>query len=166
MRVVDAFTCAFHKIAMSLHEPTHHSATWSLDNIKKLIELWREHPAGKIAALLGVTRNAVIGKANRMHLERKPNNPSKPKPVREPRFIPKPPVPPPPAPVVLPKAPPSLGLTIYEIADDECRYAEGDGPPFLFCGHAVAPGSSYCPYHKRLCYFPLSPVRRDWRISR
>ena len=149
----------------------HHSATWALDKIKKLVELWRANvlSPGEIAAALGVTRNAVIGKANRMHLEaKKIGRPRAARFAATPRPAPKPADPPPP-----PEAPLSLGLTIYELAAAQCRYAEGDGPPYLFCGHAVQEGSPYCPYHHRVCYFPLSPARRElaqplseWRGAR
>jgi GcrA cell cycle regulator len=44
---------------------------WTAEKETKLRELWLEGlPATKIAPLLGVTRNAVIGKVNRMDLKR------------------------------------------------------------------------------------------------
>ena len=44
--------------------------SWTVDREKKLKELWKEgHSASQIAGMLGdTTRNAVIGKANRLKL--------------------------------------------------------------------------------------------------
>ena len=45
--------------------------SWTLERENKLKVLWKEgHTASKIATLIGeTTRNAVIGKANRLNLE-------------------------------------------------------------------------------------------------
>ena len=45
--------------------------SWTEDREKKLRELWNKgHTANQIANILGgTTRNAVIGKANRLNLE-------------------------------------------------------------------------------------------------
>jgi hypothetical protein len=108
-----------------------------------------------------MTRNAIIGKANRLHLLRKPQNPQAKKqpPRREPRLRVAGFTMPLPSPPPAPEAPPSLGLMLYELEPDECRYPYGEAPPFTFCGHAVDRGSSYCPFHRRLCNHQAGPAR-------
>ena len=42
---------------------------WGLDEIERLKQLTKTHSYGQIAKILGKTRNAVIGKANRLSIE-------------------------------------------------------------------------------------------------
>lgn len=111
-----------------------------------------------------VSRNAVIGRANRIGLpprkissaNKKPRKPRERKPTKyggmtslrfgEPlvTFAPR----------IIPDAPPSLNLTIVELRADSCRFIAGDD--HLFCGHAAQKGSSYCPAHHALCTQPRS----------
>ena len=48
---------------------------WTVDKINKLTQLWgKGNTASQIAQIIGdVTRNAVIGKANRLHLPKHPS---------------------------------------------------------------------------------------------
>ena len=47
---------------------------WNDENIAQLRELWDEGlPTAQIGRLLGVTKNAVVGKAHRIGLERRPS---------------------------------------------------------------------------------------------
>ena len=47
---------------------------WNNDNVAQLKELWDQGlPTAQIGRLLGVTKNAVVGKAHRIGLERRPS---------------------------------------------------------------------------------------------
>ena len=47
---------------------------WNEDNVSRLKELWDEGlPTAQIGKLLGFTKNAVVGKAHRIGLERRPS---------------------------------------------------------------------------------------------
>ncbi len=49
------------------------TASWNQDNTARLRELWDEgHPAAEIGRRLGITKNAVIGKAWRLDLPPRP----------------------------------------------------------------------------------------------
>ena len=51
---------------------------WTRETIAMLRQLWPTHSAGHIAAEIGATRNAVIGKAHRLGLQSKlPGSPVK-----------------------------------------------------------------------------------------
>ena len=119
---------------------------------------------------MGITRNAIIGKANRLKLPRKkPSGNGKAKPQRVgPRIRP---------PVFYVATQPTpvieldfLGLSIEEIQSHECHYPHGgEGTAITFCGQLVEQGSSYCPFHKKLTHLASSARRdqyndyQDWR---
>lgn len=131
---------------------------WTSAATALLRELWADFSASQIGKRMGLSRNSVIGKANRLKLGRKkPSGNGKP---RERRYAVAMPPPPPelPPPVIQLDF---LGLTIGEIENGECHYPEGDGEQVRFCGQLVQHGSSYCPHHHRIVYFPVSPARRD-----
>jgi GcrA cell cycle regulator len=46
--------------------------------------------------------------------------------------------------------PDTTPIGMMDLTATTCRWPIGDGPPFLFCGCAVAEGSSYCPTHKHI----------------
>ena len=48
--------------------------SWNDDNVSRLRELWDQGlPTAQIGKLLGFTKNAVVGKAHRIGLERRPS---------------------------------------------------------------------------------------------
>ena len=48
--------------------------SWNEDNVSRLKELWDQGlPTAQIGKLLGFTKNAVVGKAHRIGLERRPS---------------------------------------------------------------------------------------------
>jgi len=131
---------------------------WFGDRVERLKELWPEHSASYIARLFGnLSRNAIIGKANRLKLPRK-----KPSGNTTPRIRPrpKPVAPPPPEPPPVPMQPEFLALTFDELETGDCRYPQGEYVPFRFCGQMAEEGSSYCRFHRRIVGHEVS-VRRD-----
>jgi GcrA cell cycle regulator len=133
---------------------------WPVGRCQWLKDLWLKMSPSQIGEVMGITRNAVIGKANRMHLPRKQQQPPKIRVKHTVRFLTSPPPPPPPAPAPM-QQPPSLNLTIYDVGEGQCRYPHGDLLPFFFCGQPVKEFTSYCPFHHGLCNYPITPARRD-----
>jgi len=110
---------------------------------------------------VALTKNALIGKARRLGLEKRAHytppkkrvpeleppeplaEPSAPEPVaRVLRWrVPKVPV----------KAPPKGNYTIWQLKRGVCHFPLGERlsrPPYAYCGHATGdPAKSYCPYH-------------------
>lgn len=108
-----------------------------------------------------ITRNAVIGRANRIGLswDAMPRIKKAPKPKRKStkKIILKP------ANVYIGNfmetgdSPPADGLTIWELGLNNCRWTESSGHPsnYVFCGHRTRAGSSYCQeHHTRVYYNP------------
>ena len=167
--------------------------TWTKERIERLKELWTEGlSASQIAAELGggLTRNAVLGKANRLGLThgaakeartprpRKPHPPD-PAPTAEPSSPTEPtpasmptkpvavsgPAAAPPAPVALREAaivPQSEGVTIMELREAMCRFPLGDPttPEFRYCGAQAITDRPYCAHHAQIAYQPATERKR------
>ena len=117
-------------------------STWSDETrVAKLRELWSQgKTASEIGAILGVTRNAVIGKVHRLELSGRPS-PIKHRRVEAPE----------------PRSNTSLGsATILSLGDRSCKWPVGDplSPDFHFCGKCASPGMPYCTEHAALAYQP------------
>ena len=60
------------------------------------------------------------------------------------------------APIERPPRPPQPhpgSVTLFELAENECRWPSGEWPPYEFCGKPVAaPGISWCADHIRRVY--------------
>lgn len=139
---------------------------WTEERVDRLKSLWAEKlSCSWIADILGgVTRNAVIGKVNRLGLEKRREAPLRaPKPIKPrlprqlKRYVPLqcdvPEEQPPPADF--------LGLTLMELGPGQCRYPRGGyGQPFTFCGQPVKPESSFCPYCHSICCHKIDRSRR------
>ena len=142
---------------------------WTDDRVNALKSLWADGlSAGQIASKLGyTTRNAVIGKLDRLglmgRLKSSTAAPRERKPMSEPRT----------------KRPPSAAFkyiahsgnelldlfippeqrcTLLELTDDTCRWPVGDPAEeeFYFCGGQTLDWSPYCATHSSIAYLPLS----------
>lgn len=109
---------------------------------------------------LGITRNAVIGKAGRLGL--RCGKPSESRTYE--RASPKPMLIPPAPPI--PQAPATMDgkpITLETVGNGQCRFPlwdDNEHNVFQVCGHSVKPSRAYCSYHAGICYQPL-PKR--WR---
>lgn len=109
---------------------------WTDDRIAKLKKLWAEGlTTGEIGKRLGVSKNAVVGKAHRLGLK------SRPSPIRRAGTKPE----------------PKEETRVYTLADltsQTCRWPIGDPKEenFHFCGKPVIQGKPYCADHCAAAY--------------
>lgn len=132
--------------------------TWPDELFELAIKLWNEgHSASLIGLKIGKTRNAVIGKLNRM---KKKGNPQPPRATTQaiPRRNARPPLQKKKVIAFVPKEQASLPqdqkarigtLTLFELQPYSCRWPFGDRD-FTFCGDTKISGSPYCAEHTRL----------------
>ena len=146
-------------------------SVWTGERILALRRLWSEgHTTAEIGRRMGVSKNAVVGKAHRLDL------PARPTPIRRPdtgirptpRRIERPPVPPlaalvrlgscPDEPTaartspIAPCMPVVLGITA-------CRWPVGDprAPGFRFCDDPTLARRPYCAAHQAAAYRTTPP---------
>jgi GcrA cell cycle regulator len=151
------------------------TATWTAERIAQLRNcVVTGLTCSQIAAEIGVTRNAVIGKIHRLGLS--PGRPagamarSSPPRVGRPRISTQRKL----LRLIYADAP-SIAIeaaldctvvdsaepcSLIDIAPGKCRWPVGDPSTadFVFCGNAAADGFSYCAGHARMAY--RAPVRR------
>lgn len=144
---------------------------WEPDELDQVVQLFKlGHTASQSARLLTeagirkdcgpITRNAIVGIWDRLHLQRGSNQPT-------PKKLPTPNKSPPSKQTV--KQPPLLkrvtiaatlpaprdAKSFEDIQHRECKYPFGDprGENFRYCGNPVE-RASYCHQHYQLCYTP------------
>jgi GcrA cell cycle regulator len=130
---------------------------WTDDRVEALKELWASGwSSGHIARLLGVTRNAVMGKIHKLglHKTHRPAGTTEPAahiPPNSAWLHPKA------APPSLPPEPPSdgKGIQFTELTNVTCRWPKGTpgDEAFCFCGSPTADLSDsrpYCAAHTQL----------------
>lgn len=147
----------------------------------KLLSMWRAgKTAREIAADLGTTRNAVIGKIFRLRnrgvdLSRavtaalpkppKPEKPAKKEKPAAPKAVWPPPLTTDEKAALLAERKAKLarerrarGIKFADLGARDCRYIINAGRPadYLFCGDIREPGKPYCKEHSELCYRPDS----------
>ena len=136
---------------------------WTVDKIDKLRQLWgKGNTANQIAQIIGdVTRNAVIGKANRLDLSNKlspkstinsSNNFHKKKPTNIPKgkrvkFK---------SLIIEKNFEPEKPIQLEELNDDTCKWPTGhpNEPNFYFCGRKSLQYFSYCKLHLLYAFQP------------
>ena len=155
---------------------------WAESTVTRLRELWSEgHSTAEIGRRLGVSKNAVVGKAHRLDLPARPSpigraGPSGPRPPRPPKAIPKladivrlpscAPTPREPVAAVR-HDPPPVHLARVERRDAAvsrsrtCCWPIGNPgqPGFRFCEAPALVAKPYCKDHADQAYRPFR--RRD-----
>jgi GcrA cell cycle regulator len=141
------------------------SNNWTDEAVARLRELWaQDWSCSEIAARLPgrFSRNAVIGKANRLGLEKRRDlnlyvvKTKRPRLKRQltKRFPTIKPAGSDPVPELL-KAPDHLGLSLDALKDgfSQCRFIHGDvrEGTHSYCGQPTTDDSSYCGYHAEIC---------------
>ena len=129
--------------------------TWSTDLFERLTKLWAEgKSAREIGDTLGISKNAVIGKAHRLGLERR-RSPIKgavqkgeKQPNKNPAHVKIQQL------MLTPRAPtPYAGPNkLDQLALDQCRYTSSTTKPFIFCAKRIEVAGPYCNEHRAVCY--------------
>ncbi len=139
---------------------------WNDEKIAKLKKLWSEGlTTGEIGKRLGVSKNAVVGKAHRLGLKGRPSPikrqdatavaaPSGHAPASGS------------TPVTSHAAPKKEAVKIFTLTDlthNTCRWPIGDPKheDFRFCGKQVYPGKPYCLDHCAQAYVGSNKPRNE-----
>jgi GcrA cell cycle regulator len=146
------------------------TATWTTERVEQLQKyVMAGLTCSQIAAEIGVTRNAVIGKINRLGISpgRRPGAlpgqvrmmraRAPARPSRMARILRAVAMIQPTEPVATAEAPPiesARRCSLLDLAGGGCRWPLGDPgkADFGFCGNDAIAGFSYCPGHMRMAY--------------
>ncbi len=154
---------------------------WTAEAIERLKALWAEgHSTAEIGRRMGISKNAVVGKAHRLSLPARPSPirreamASTPRPV-QPR-APRPPVAPrstlPPmvatpvavVPVAQPAPQPPVVRAFPRLSSTRsCCWPIGEPgqPGFRFCSAEAIVSKPYCPEHAAVAYVKARDRRED-----
>lgn len=152
------------------------SAGWTKSRIELMVRLWDQgRTAAQVAMALGdgITRNAVIGKLNRLGRNERVivERQSSPKPRKAPRsvavedLVAQPIAHVVPEPIALPL---SGRVTLLDLTSGMCRWPVGDprADDFHFCAAPVGRASgTYCALHARIAYLPKSDRRQQKMVN-
>ena len=120
-------------------------SAWTESRIDQLRDLWKQGlSTAEIGRRLGISKNAVVGKAHRLDLPARPS-PIKLRPVTATAPKPQPALRPAPAPVKLVRV---------SGKGPSCQWPSGHPgqPDFHFCGKPAEPGKPYCAEHAARAY--------------
>jgi len=152
---------------------------WTEERISELTRLWNDGlSTAEIGKLLGISKNAVVGKAHRLRLAARPSPirrmavrpaaPRVPRAIRQPSSAPALPqaaamsvpvtiaVPPP---VAKPVVRPRVEVPAAQLSNQRCMWPvghPGDGD-FHFCGDRALIGKPYCAAHCAVAYVKAKP---------
>ena len=118
---------------------------WTDEKILKLKTLWAEGlTTGEIGKQLGVSKNAVVGKAHRLGLKGRPS------PIKRQEKA------------AAPKKEKKV-FTLTDLTAQTCRWPIGDPKhdDFHFCGAPVVPGKPYCLEHCMAAYVGSNKPSRN-----
>lgn len=140
---------------------------WTDEQVEELKRLWDKGlTTGEIGKTLGVSKNAVVGKAHRLGLN------SRPSPIRrgddentaadvpEQSTAEKKTVKPSPAKKTAEKEKKKL-FTVNDLTSSSCRWPVGDPKDenFHFCGKEALPDKPYCAEHAAIAYVSAKTLR-------
>ena len=137
--------------------------THNLDDIdQEIVKLWKKGYSGsQISKVVGITRNAVMGRVFRMRkagvdvdsrtIEAVQKYEEVKKSYRKPRIAP---------PEKVAKSELTYGVPFRRLVSGACRYVVNDGSAanYIFCGLPADKGA-YCSDHYKLCYVPVERKR-------
>ncbi|NOG72775.1 GcrA family cell cycle regulator [Roseicella sp. DB1501] len=151
---------------------------WTAEAIDQLRSLWAEgHSTAEIGRRMGISKNAVVGKAHRLNLPARPspirreaegNAAPRPAPTRRPAAPPQPREPAPlrrlaqSAPAAAP--PPAAVVRPFpRAATRSCCWPLGEPgtPDFRFCAAEAVNGKPYCAEHASVAYVRVRDRRED-----
>ncbi len=121
---------------------------WSAERTAFLKSNWTSTSATYLGTLMGLTKNAIIGKAHRLGLERKKAQPTysgRPKVRKSLQAQPR-------SAKICAGEPIGPGVPLQWLRSGHCRYIGGEvrGAATLFCGAPKGNGS-YCAFHAKMC---------------
>ena len=123
------------------------NSVWDEEKLDKLKKLWDEGlPITKIGIEIGVSRNAIAGKAHRLGLPKRNSPISKSGDPRKNQVSS--------LKENTKQLPLKLLLREVEWSRNRCCWPIGDPklPGFSFCGTSIVPGRPYCEEHSNLAY--------------
>jgi GcrA cell cycle regulator len=143
---------------------------WSPERIAELTKLWNDGLAtSEIGKRLGISKNAVVGKAHRLHLSARPSPirrvmmrsalPRPPRPIAEPRAVAAPAEARSPSPVAAATPAPAQPERVVELSNQTCKWPIGhpNEAGFHFCGERAIVGKPYCQAHTSIAYVRAKP---------
>ena len=154
---------------------------WTPEQISDLTRLWGEGlTTAEIGKRLGISKNAVVGKAHRLHLParpspikrtgprpqvyrpatpRQPSAPRAPQAPREPRVAAQAQQTSAAALRALANQPSAKRLPMMALSASTCRWPIGDpgDAEFHFCGERSLDGKPYCSSHASIAYVKMKP---------
>ncbi len=164
---------------------------WTSEAIATLRALWDEgHSTAEIGRRMGVSKNAVVGKAHRLNLparpspirreveggivrptaplQRRPPAPRQPQPMRRPEPQPQPmqrqpQVAAPPPVQQAPPPPPAVVRSFPRLSNRSCCWPLGEPGTagFRFCDEGAMAGKPYCSSHASVAYVKARDRRED-----
>lgn len=135
-----------------------HFHNWTDERIELLRKLLADdYSASQAATQLGVTRNAVIGKAARLGIALsagvgRPKNSPKPRFIKPSRLRPLPAIPTSQA-IDLPPDTVANPVTLMQLEVHHCRWpVDMPSGPMMYCGGDAMFGCPYCSFHAAIAY--------------
>ena len=160
---------------------------WNEETIARLRALWAEGlSTAEIGRRMGISKNAVVGKAHRLELPARPSpirrDPATPRPIATGRRPTLPPLraampimprreePKPvlaPAPVAVAPKPVAVVRAFPRVSTKTCCWPIGEPgtKSFRFCDAEATPGKPYCQEHAALAYVKVRDRRDDSAVA-